>query len=99
MCALWLHHGDHSLARLSWVAATPGQKKKTLPSVACLLHTGVRPVGCTLLQRGYAPLWSREGLAVRCVLLDACVTVLGLRFRGSLLVEPFASFGLVQPFP
>ena len=31
MCALWLHHGDHSLALLSWVAATPGQKKKPYP--------------------------------------------------------------------
>ena len=30
----WLHHGDHSLALLSWVAATPGQKKNL--TLGCL---------------------------------------------------------------
>ena len=71
MCALWLHHGDHSLALLSWVAATPGQKKNlTLgclpPShrcAPCWLHPTTTRL-CTTVIQG----WScRAVCAVGCL--------------------------------
>ena len=87
---------DHSLALLSWVSAHPFNKKKPYHRLLASCHTGVRPVGCTLPKRGYAPLGSREGLAVLCAW--------GLhrhsawtRFRGFLSVAPFGFLRFSSP--
>ena len=94
MCASWLHHGDHSLALLSWFTAT--QKKN--------LNLGCLPpftLVCALLAAPYrnaalhhCESWMVLPSGVR--LLAACVTVFGL-VLGRPSVRSERNFPLVRP--
>ena len=107
----WLHHGDHSLALLIWVAATPGLKKKPYPRLLASFHTGVRPVGAPYRTEAMHHCDPGDGLAIRCALVGCtrafvgaldhlgCVTVLGLRFKGSFRLRPFGFLRFSAPFP
>ena len=99
MCASWLHHGDHSLALLSWFAATPVKKKN--------LNLGCLPpftLVCALLAAPYrnAALHHCEPgmvLPSGVRLLAACVTVFGLVLGVSFRLRPFGFLRFSSPFP